>query len=81
MRMIKHPETTYTALHHCLEAHFGNKRSVSEPVQREYREPEQGFRTVPFQSGYPLQLDYMSARRPNRFAQITDLFKTAISCR
>ncbi len=87
MRAIKHQETTYTALHHCLEAHFGNKRSVSEPIQREYREPEQGPRTVPFQSGYPLQLDYMrrrkgSARRmmcrietSHRFTQIRELLK------
>ncbi len=63
MRTIKQHETTYTALHHCLEAHFGNKRNHPEPAQRKYREPEQGFRTVPFQSRYPLQLDYMRRRK------------------
>ncbi len=93
MRTLKHhtiEPNTHTALHHCLEAHFGNKRSHSEPAQREYREPEQGFCTVPFQSGYPLQLDYMRRRKSSvrrmmcrietshRFTQITDLVKTAL---
>ena len=70
----------YNTLGGCLEVYFGDKhssRTVSRPT---YQEPEQGFRTVPFQSGYPLQLDYMrrrktSARRSHRFTQIINLFK------
>lgn len=81
---------TYNALHHCLEAHFGNcqaaRTSRATLLARnathggrdwKYREPEQGFRTVPFLSSYPLQLDYMQRRKPSahRFSQITGLFK------
>ncbi|MDF7826040.1 hypothetical protein P4B35_18565 [Pontiellaceae bacterium B12227] len=53
----------YNALHHCLEAHFGTRQSTTTSSHREYREAEQGRRTVPFQSRYPLQLDYMSRRK------------------
>ena len=63
MKIIKPSKTTYNALHHCLEAHFGDKRTASAPAHREYREPEQGFRTVLFQSQCPLQLDYMRRRK------------------
>jgi hypothetical protein len=63
MKAIKQPETTYTSLHHCLEAHFGTRRSSSEMTPRKYLEPEQGFRTVLFQSHCPLQLDYMRRRK------------------
>lgn len=69
MRAIKQYQTTYNALHLCLEAHFGSKHNTSERAHREYREAEQGPRTVLFQSSYPLQLDYM-ARRPHRLPQI-----------
>ncbi len=64
MKTHKHKTQTYAALHSCLEAYYGEKRPVFHPRKPDYREPEQGFRTVPFQS-CPLRLDYMS-RRKNR---------------
>jgi hypothetical protein len=70
MRAIKHP--AYTSLHHCLEAHFGERNTTRSSNGWKYREPEQGFRTVPFQSSYPLQLDYM-ARRKSSARGIKDL--------
>jgi len=68
MRAVKQPETTYNSLHLCLEAHFGNHTAVRSSNDWKYREPEQGPRSVPFQS-LPLQLDYM-ARRSRRWTQI-----------
>lgn len=63
MKAIKPSGTTYNALHHCLEAHFGSKHSTPASSHREYREADQGPRTVLFQSHYPLQLDYMGRRK------------------
>jgi hypothetical protein len=63
MRAIKHHETTYNSLHLCLEAHFGERNTARSSNSWKYREPEQGFRTVPFQSSCPLQLDYMRRRK------------------
>ncbi|MDF7801514.1 hypothetical protein P4C99_18700 [Pontiellaceae bacterium B1224] len=73
MRAIKHP--AYNSLHHCLEAHFGDRNAQRSSNDWKYREAEQGLRTVPFQSSYPLQLDYMSARRSHRLTQIFSLLK------
>jgi hypothetical protein len=69
MRAIKHQETTYNSLHLCLEAHFGNRHTARTSNAGEYQEAEQGPRTVPFQSRYPLQLDYMRRRKGNSLVQ------------
>ena len=70
MRALKHytiepkrKQLSYNALYQCLEAYFGKRYRLSEPIHQEYPEPEQGLRTVPFQSRYPLQLDYMRRRK------------------
>jgi hypothetical protein len=63
MRAIKPHETTYNSLHHCLEAHFGERNAPKSSKGWKYRETEQGLRSVPFQSSYPLQLDYMCRRK------------------
>ncbi|MDF7806809.1 hypothetical protein P4E94_05110 [Pontiellaceae bacterium B12219] len=75
MRAVKHHETTYNALHHCLEAYFGERNTLQNSRNLKYREAEQGRRTVPFQSSYPLQLDYMARRSQHRFTRIFSLFK------
>ena len=69
MRIIKQHDTTYNSLHHCLEAHFGTKHRSSGPSPGKYREAEQGLRNVPFQSRYPLQLDYMTRRKKESLVQ------------
>jgi hypothetical protein len=74
MRAIKTHQTTYNGLHHCLEAHFGERSTLRSSKDWKYREAGQGRRTVPFQSSYPLQLDYMG-RRSNRFSQMFSVFK------
>jgi hypothetical protein len=65
MRAVKQHsiEPDYSSLHHCLEAHFGDKHSATGRSHCKYREAEQGPRTVLFQSSYPLQLDYMRRRK------------------
>jgi hypothetical protein len=70
MKAIKHhtiepnrKQLPYNALYQCLEAYFGNNHRLPKPIYREHPEPEQGLRTVPFLSQYPLQLDYMRRRK------------------
>lgn len=61
---MKNSETTYNSLSGCLEAYFGDKQSARTANPWKYREPEQGFRTIQFQS-LPLKLNYMR-RRTNK---------------
>ncbi|MEI6891099.1 MAG: hypothetical protein V5783_02905 [Pontiella sp.] len=72
MKAIKPHKTTYNALHLCLEAHFGGKRTTSTAAPNKYQEPDQGFCTILFQSHCPLQLDYM--RRRKRHSLIRTIF-------
>lgn len=83
MKALKNHHLPYNTLSGCLEAHFGDRaapRDSRRTEPRNYREPEQGFKTILFQS-LPLQLDYMSARRKDsahrshRLTQIISLFK------
>lgn len=81
MKALKNHTLPYNTLSGCLEAHFGDRQASKTPNDRKYREPAQGFKTIPFQS-LPLQLDYMSARRKGssahrsrRLTQIMSLFK------
>ncbi|VGO14321.1 hypothetical protein PDESU_02880 [Pontiella desulfatans] len=65
---MKQRTTTYNSLSGCLEAHFGDRRPKAP--SREYREPEQGFRTIQFQS-LPLKLNYMRRRTNNPLTRLT----------
>lgn len=66
---------SYNTLSGCLEAYFGDRhtsktarvttlvRNVTHSgTDRKYCEPEQGFKTIPFES-LPLQLNYMQRRK------------------
>ncbi len=64
MKVLKNHTLPYNTLSGCLEAHFGDRHTAQRSNLWKYREPEQGFKTIPFQS-LPLQLDYMP-RRKNR---------------
>ncbi len=77
MKALKNHSLPYNTLSGCLEAYFGERRAargLRRTAPRRCREPEQGLKTIPFQS-LPLQLDYMSARRSHRFPQLTGLFR------
>ncbi|WP_372805931.1 hypothetical protein [Pontiella sp.] len=59
---MRNHQPSYNSLGGCLEAYFGDRRTKASA--KEYREPEQGFRTIPFQS-LPLTVNYMR-RRPGK---------------
>ncbi|MDZ8120098.1 hypothetical protein [Pontiella agarivorans] len=66
MKALKTHPQPYNTLSNCLEAYFGDRhtaRNSRRAAPRKRNEPEQGLKTIPFQS-LPLQLDYMQRRKP-----------------
>ncbi|QBG46507.1 hypothetical protein EGM51_03510 [Verrucomicrobia bacterium S94] len=72
MKALKHHNPPYNTLSNCLEAYFGDRhtsRSFRQIEIPKCREPEQGLKTIPFQS-LPLQLDYMHRRKPSLLVRL-----------